>query len=224
MKTDNFKNDSKISEMISKYFDENFFDLLNTFQYKRVGWANAEEKRKQRAGIDIELITPNGNTVNIDEKAKIQGLINQKVEKIAFELNAWSKDGWFVNDNIKTDYYAIEALSATTENEDNLQPEDITQALLMLVKKQDIFDYLKENYSITKSLLKSDATDLLYNNVRKTYYPAKPTDRDLYLTITRRFNSCPVNLVLYTEMLQRLPHTKMFLISNNGIKKLTKYI
>lgn len=74
----------------------------------------------QYGGVDTSI-----GKLNIDEKFKIRGLMNQVLQYPSLEVSFLNKsgyvnDGWFVNDDLSTDYYAYIGVSASVDHESQL--------------------------------------------------------------------------------------------------------
>lgn len=212
-----YKDDQRLEAIASKFLDDNFYAVFKS----RVPVARYSDTWHQYGGVDTSI-----GKLNIDEKFKIKGLMNQVLQYPSLEISFVNKggiiqDGWFVNDNLSTDYYAYIGVSASVDNESELTSESqISAADILMFKKQEVIDLVEEE--TTMQQLKDDATDLRneyrgYSNYkqRKTY-----PHRKFWLTFSKGMSERPINLVLPRKTLEGLPSTKHFIVYTN--KKVRK--
>ncbi len=112
-RTQQWDRDTAIEQMASEFLDKNFYPVFsNKAIIKR-----HSDLYHQFGGIDVTI-----NSTNFDEKAKVKGCLNQVLEYIGLECSLLNKagniqDGWFLNGNLSTDFYAIIGLSASCGND-----------------------------------------------------------------------------------------------------------
>ena len=196
-----FKDDLNVADEIAKFVDTYFWAKTKA-KIERIPYDTYEHKQMQRRGIDLIATSPNGMQIKIDEKAKISGLVNKEIEKTSVEIISWGNDGWFINEDNETDFYAFITISCdnSVEEEKDIRFENITEANYILINKKGLKKWLENEYELTADRLRNDAMDLLQYNVRKgNYIPKNNTNKPLYLTCSRKYSSIPVNLVLYME-------------------------
>lgn len=182
------------------------------------------------------------NNINFDEKCKYQGLLNKVLVTPGFECSMLNKaneiqDGWFLNDNLSTDFYAIISLSCTVDDDRQLSSSSQISAVDVLwLYKKDVIDYVTSfegrDGKITIEQLKRDVEQLRFNgdnNVTDVFgnravdskgrarfkYPHKK----YWLTYSTRLEEKPINLVLLRDDLEKLPHSKHFIVTKEKVVK-----
>lgn len=210
-RADKYKTDMLIEAGVSRFLDDNFYGKLKADTHR---W---KDKEHQFAGIDTTI-----NHTNFDEKIKIRGCLNSVYGCPSFEVSLLNKgnevqDGWFCQP-LSTDYYAFigvysygndeNAVSATTQ---------ISACDVLWVKKQDVVDMVEEQMTIDE--MKADAEELREDDFdtmqkkRKTY-----SHRKFWLTFSAWMHEKPVNLVVPRDTLEKLPHSRHFIITRTGVK------
>lgn len=86
------------------------------------------------------------SVLNIDEKAKYRGCLNQIQQYPSFEVSYINKsgirqDGWFTNNSLCTDYYSFIGVYSYITDESKLSNVDSISAIdILFVKKSDVID------------------------------------------------------------------------------------
>lgn len=149
----------------------------------------------------------------------------------SFELQFTNKsgnrqDGWFISDKMQTDYYAYIGVFSTTLDENSLTADNAISAVDMLwVKKSDVKDMVREQIddeSLQKDIAELQDDDCLdklmgwnLGKVRKRYPHGK-----FWITYSANLKEKPVNLVTTRATLEKLPHSRHFVVTRERIKKL----
>lgn len=203
--------DSQVEKNISRFMDEYFY---KNFPYERV-----QDKKRQLQGIDVCL-----NGINIDEKVKFKGgFLNKILNYPSFEISFRNRkfeiqDGWFVKKDLKTDYYAFIAVfgEKIKDDKDLLEYENIDYLDVLLIKKQDVLDYVGDLDVIIKN-----AEELRKNFQHYCDFGNKFRFKmgKFYLTLSRQFFEQPVNLVLKRSVIEKFQHSKHYIIRKNGFEK-----
>ena len=142
-----------------------------------------------------------------------------------------------MNDNLSTDFYAIISLSCTVDDDRQLSSSNqISAADVLWVYKKDVIDYVTSfeghDGEITLEQLKRDAQQLRFNgdnNVTDAFgnravdskgrarfkYPHKK----YWLTYSTTKEEKPINLVLLRDDLEKLPHTRHFIVTKEEVRK-----
>lgn len=204
------KNDEKIESEVAKFLDKYYYGKL---KHKT---SRITDGIKQCKGIDVEMTAANNRIVNIDEKCKIRGLLNQVIPWPSFEIITKNKygnyfEGWFVNQNNVTDYYAFISVFANTDDENAVTENNITKIVYLMVKKDDVYNFVK----LSPITLMQDAESLrndIYGRDRKSYKDG------MWLKYSVNKREQPVNLVMTRDKIKTLPHTLEFEITRNTIK------
>lgn len=105
--------DTAIEQMAADFLDKHFYPIFGD----KAKVTRYTDKYHQVGGIDVSI-----NNTNFDEKCKYQGLLNKVLATPSFECSLKNKanqiqDGWFLNSNLSTDYYAIISLSCTVDDD-----------------------------------------------------------------------------------------------------------
>lgn len=169
----------------------------------------------QKSGVDGYLTIPFLGIYNAltDEKAGAH-YVNTPIKTYLMELSQITKagkevDGWFLSENNKTEYYILMYLWAQVpqyEKEGKMVSEwqkikegNITLVEYYLVKKSDIFDYLK-NCGFDRERLKK-AVDYLRNNPS---IDRVNTPYGFKFVISRSFKECPVNICIERKVYNKI--------------------
>lgn len=227
--------DTAIEQIAAQFLDENFYPIFT----KKAEVKRYTDTYHQFGGIDVSI-----STLNFDEKAKYKGCLNDVAQYVGFEcsiLNRAGKiqDGWFMNQSLSTDYYAIISLSATTDDESKLSSVDqISAADVLWVKKQDVLDFI--HWSIDAQDLANDISSIRETNNKiekdengwyslmpdclgysKAYngkYRTKYDHGNFWLTYSYDMHEQPVNIVLRRSTLEScLKHTKHFIVTKGKV-------
>lgn len=208
-RAEKYKIDSLIEASVAEFLDDNFYTKLSAETHR---W---NDKEHQFAGIDTTI-----NTTNFDEKIKIRGCLNTVYGCPSFELSFMNKgnqiqDGWFCQE-LSTDYYAFIGVYSYSNDENAISATSAISACDVLwVKKSDVVDMVEENMTIDQ--MKTDATELreddfdVMQKKRKTY-----PHRKFWLTYSPYLHEKPVNLVVPRETLEKLPHSRHFIVKKSG--------
>lgn len=197
-----FKSDLEKEKRLSQLLDSCYSKHLKQYSFVRV-----HEKEKQLDGID--LLFKNKKTKSIfyiDEKAQLD-YVNENLPTFAFELNYVKngaiKEGWFLDKNKKTDFYAL--ITAIYEDE----PTKFTSCIITFVNRIKLLDLLKLKGITKKTLLeKYRLTNLPHGKtVLKELNPY--TEGYLYHSKNNKAEQ-PINLILRLD----------WLLINNTAKKL----
>lgn len=223
-----YNRDTKIEQITAQFLDNYFYPVFES-KATVIRYLDAYH---QFGGIDVSI-----NETNFDEKVKVYGYLNKVQEYIGFECslkikNGQIQDGWFLNDNLSTDYYSVIGLSAEVNDVKNLTDvSSITAADVLWIKKSDVFDLL-DTHDISFETLKTDTkeirdrgnnnkTDIFGHTALdrtgkcRTQYPKIPC----CLTYSTKMFEQPVNLVFERKTLESLPHTTHFVVTRNKVSK-----
>lgn len=211
-RADKYKTDMLIEAGVAKFLDDNFYGKLKAETHR---WNDTEH---QFAGIDTSI-----NNTNFDEKIKIRGCLNTVYGCPSFEVSLLNRgnevqDGWFCQ-QLSTDYYAFIGVYSYGNDENAISSTSAISACDVLwVKKSDVVAMVEEQMTIDQ--MKSDAAELReYDFVtmqkkRKTY-----PHRKFWLTYSAWMHEKPVNLVVPRDTLEKLPHSKHFIVTKEKVRK-----
>jgi len=192
--------DTKVEKEISLFLDEKFYPSINA---KIVRHLDIET---QMQGVDVSLSYKDLHDVPVDEKA-MSHYINEDLPTFAFELSFLNKDnvieGWFPDENKKTEYYLLIWIWATKDGD--IIKDDITKLELCLVSRSKISDYLTQRgYSPTQ--LREKANQIRVADIDGAI--DKSPGSDFYFYLSKRLVEAPVNVVIRKSILAGLAYEK----------------
>lgn len=194
---------------------------MDEYFYPRLGreFSRYQDEEHQFAGIDVSV-----GKARFDEKLKVRGCLNQAYGWPSFEVSFVNRagevqNGWFASP-LSTDYYAFIGVYSYGTDENAISDSSAISACNVLwVKKQDVVDAVERLTGFRK--MKKDAAELREDpfvdseGKGRVRYP----HRKFWLTFSSRLAEQPVNLVFPRDELRRLPHTRCFVITRDGVKK-----
>lgn len=221
------RQDMRAESELGKFMDEAFYSKLHDNQGNPVKFIRYEELDKQKQGIDV-CLEVRGKSYLIDEKASLY-YSNAMIPTFAFEVEfiqpRYGKHviGWLLNEQLKTEYYMLiwPNVKCDGENEwkrisiNELKKNDFTIVEAMLIRKQDILTYLKNNFwdkkriiSLAEKLRDAKNTDGLLPNKKD----------DFYFTYTKGLAEKPINIVIRKKVLRKLALADWFISRENYAK------
>ena len=140
----NRKNDEKQEKIINSYLLEKYFCKI---------MPNAElvfDTDLQVAGADVSVELSNGRTTYFDIKAQSSAkYINDPRPTFCLEVSSLNRygeefEGWFINDELITDYYTFVWIHEAKTNSQNriVSPNDIYKLEVMTVSKKKLKKYI----------------------------------------------------------------------------------
>ena len=140
----NRKNDEKQEKIINSYLLEKYFHKISP---------NAElvfNTDLQVAGADVSVELSDGRTTYFDIKAQSSAkYINDPRPTFCLEVSSLNRygeefDGWFINDELITDYYTFVWVHDARVNSQNriASPDDIYKLEVMTVSKKKLKKYI----------------------------------------------------------------------------------
>ena len=210
-RSEKYKADQLVEAGVSQFLDDNFYGKLKAETHR---WNDIEH---QFAGIDTSI-----NNTNFDEKIKIRGCLNTVYGCPSFEVSLLNRgnevqDGWFCQ-QLSTDYYAFIGVYSYGNDENAISSTSAISACDVLwVKKSDVVAMVEEQMTIDQ--MKSDAAELREDDFmpmqkkRKTY-----SHRKFWLTFSAWMHEKPVNLVVPRDTLEKLPHSRHFIVAKGKVK------
>lgn len=204
---------------VAEFMDTYFYQKMEKRHKDKISFTRIKDKDRQLQGIDVVVKTKDG-TYNVDEKTAIY-YSNAMIPTFAFELeslqgehNNVATKGWFINNELKTDYYMLiwSNVKCTKSVEDgktiwirkNVQQitvDDFTILEIMLIHR----NVLKR---AVQSDLKMDDIRLLElakriraksgNGIEK-----KPLFAGINVQLSGQLSEKPVNLVIQKSYLKK---------------------
>ena len=164
----------------------------------------------------------------IDEKAAVY-YSNAMIPTFAFEIDSIQRghaepvQGWFVNDNVQTEYYMLIWPNVKCICRDSqwvrkeigsLRRDDFTIIEAMLIEKSDIRDVL-ERKGYGKSRLLEYARQLRAGYEADNTVKEKELDDKVKILLSGQLAEKPINLIIRKEMLRDMAKG-IYLISADG--------
>lgn len=188
--------DHRVDAEVMKWMDKNFYPSIGATIVRH------EDRAMQLAGVDVSLTLGDLTNVAVDEKAATH-YINKNLQTYSFELssiqNGILRDGWFLRDDLKTQFYMLIYLSA--RNEWDVRAEDITGVDAILVSKKALQDYMakrgwpKERLMTYTQTIRDKGVGGAIDRRREMPY---------YFSYSDKFVEKPVNLIIRREQLEAL--------------------
>ena len=219
--------DIKAEKSLAEFMDAYFYSKLSatdgsTFRYTRI-----HDREQQLNGVDI-CIEIGDRKINIDEKASFY-YSNAMIPTFAFELDSIQRghvnpvSGWFINDDLLTDYYMLIWPNIKCEQKDgvwvrkaisSIKKNDFTIVEAMMVSKLELREFIR-CLGYSKDLLIKYA-----KRIRSEYYGVDEQKTELLIDGLKIMYSGgiaekPVNLVINKRILRELAK-KVYLISQDG--------
>ena len=186
--------DTKQEHIVNKFLETEFFAKLGK-PYEMV-----YDFDRQIKGIDVVV-----GGKNIDIKAQSSPrYINNPTDTYILELQFLNKygkemDGWFLNDDLETDFYAFVWIPVATTNVDGslTSPYDIKETYLMVVDKNRMKDYILSRHP--KESLKEMCRKARKRDERVSYY----IDDGLKFSFSPKLAEKPCNIVASRGFLKK---------------------
>lgn len=208
--------DELMEGICAGYIDKYLFGKLQGHTVRR-----NSDAETQILGEDLEWVTPSGKRLNIDEKAKTQGLINKVLMYPSFEILCRNRNGdyfesWFINPrNISTHYSMISI--ATRDGGYPRDSEDISAMVYGIVSKDALYGYLS-SIGLSRSDLLGDARGISGVETVKTYR-RDDNGKAVYLKCSASRDEQPVNLVVRRDILRKKGIIKEIYITKDKFER-----
>lgn len=255
-----FETEKKVSDFLDKYFYSKLKSDEVISDFKRISIDNSDsiilqvdgddlkESKLQLKGVDIIISkqNKNGSLTNslIDEKCCIY-FANDNIGTFSFELLAKGKEeqenyGWFIREDLKTEFYFLLWPTVNQELHDkyvskdskghkrteekielisHITPEDFTKFYGILIKKSKLKEALAE---------KGLSNDVLYKKAKEIRASKKTgridfvRSRDIfyyyYSSESSQYEEQPINILIKQFKLKELA-TSQYIIYKNRYKK-----
>lgn len=221
-----YKRDQEVESITASFLDEYFYSKVKSKSIVQ----RYHDEEHQFSGIDISI-----NETNLDEKVKYYGCLNQVQQYIGFECSFINKagnvqTGWYLNEDLKTDYYAIIGLYTTVDDSDLLTSVNQISSVDVLWCRKTAIDNLLARNGKSKLEIKSDV-EKFRAEYTPSFYQGKQRKKyesisDFWLTLSKHLKEQPINLVIPRQILEALPFSKHFIVTREKvsiIKNSTKF-
>lgn len=209
--------DMNAESELARFLDENLYaKLLEEGNFCSI--ERMTEKELQLQGIDV-VVKTQSSVGYIDEKAQLY-YINKDIPTFAFELqflkNGRIIEGWFLNDDLKTDHYLLVWPFASVTDVKMLKKEDFIKLDALMISKEKLrreLAYLR----LDKETLANTAA-----NIRRTNTSGKvPTGiQGIYYVASdaSKYVEAPINIVVAKTRLIALADAR-YEITKDGFRR-----
>lgn len=226
------RQDMNAEQQLAEFMDCYFYSKVSADTNNAVKFERVTNPKLQLEGIDVCAKYGNKKSY-IDEKAMLY-YCNMMIPTFAFEIDSIQKgysepiEGWFLNDNLKTDYYMLIWPNVKCEKNDSnsfvrkdirfLRKKDFTIIEAMLINKKDIRTYVERN-GFNKDCLIEYAKRYREINEMKTTRENDELFPGGKLFYSGHLAEKPVNIVISKEALKSISKS-IYLISADGYAKI----
>lgn len=205
----------KENDIMSEYMRLNYYaKLLNDDGSRVTDYKRITDIEEQKKGIDV-IYTQNGTTFRVDEKAQMDYIYSEKpLPTFSLEILNGSSNamGWFVNDELKTEYYMFIWPHADGKP---LSVDRIEYAYYVLINKKKLRNEVEIRFKKDKSQLLEYARRMTKGKMGEEVrdksgecigfrYKQDGFDDDGYLYYTLSKAERPVNLVVRRCWLEKI--------------------
>lgn len=210
--------DMNAESELAEFLDENLYSQL-LGEGKFLSIERMTEKEQQLQGIDVTAKTQNA-VFYIDEKAQLY-YINKNIPTFAFELQFLKGgrviEGWFLNDELKTDHYLLIWPFASVTDVKELKKENFTKLDALMISKEKLRRELaslgldKETLARKAYQLRSTRTyGKIITGIQGVYYFASDPSK---------YAEAPINIVVSKARLIALADAH-YEITMNGFSRI----
>ena len=144
--------DNKDEKIVGQFLDTYFYPTFTTTVTRNT------DKETQIQGLDVTVTNPQGYSYTIDEKAATRWA-GRNLQTFAHEISSVNVsgntyDGWLLDFHSASDYLVEVWIDGVSTTDGRIYKyDDITDATVVLIKKSDLYHYLKSK-NISSSKLK----------------------------------------------------------------------
>ena len=195
--------DMAAEQALASYMDEYFYArLIETGELSAV--ERIHDIEMQKKGVDV-IAEKNDDKAYIDEKGQLY-YINQGLPTFAFELG-YLKDGrscigWLLNDELLTSRYFLLWPEAETDDLSILTKDMFTSVYGMMIKKEDLINFLDENGLFRETLLRVEKE--LRRQGKQGKHRSLMDGVYFFLSSSESYSEAPINLVISKKILREL--------------------
>ena len=158
--------DERDEKIVAKYLDTYFYPTFTVTTTRNT------DKETQISGLDVTVTDSEGYNYTIDEKAATHW-VGRNLQTFAHEVSSVNVsgityDGWLLDFNSTSDYL-VEVWVDDAKDTTLTDYTDITDITIALIKKQDLWNYLKHK-NISSIKLKELGEKLRNFNMSYEYY------------------------------------------------------
>lgn len=223
-----FEGDRRNEILMNQFMRVNYYLKLLNSDGSSVESEFISDETRQKQGVDVIFFRDNKKYV-IDEKAQMDYIYREEgpLGTFALELlnSSSGKIGWFINDDLETEYYMFIWPHA---NARLISVDNIEYAQYALVERCRLKEMIEKRYQSAERLreyalrLSKGCLEGATEQNNRLYYKRAPFDDNAYLVYTRKPTGekegkveKPVNLVVKKAMIEKVAEEKGVLIRNN---------
>lgn len=223
-----FEGDRRNEALMNQFMRMYYYSKLLNSDGSSVKSEFISDESRQKQGVDVIFLRDKKKYV-IDEKAQIDYIYRTEgpLGTFALELlnSSSGKIGWFINDELETEYYMFIWPHADGRL---MSVNNIEYAQYALVEKSRLKEMIEKRYQSVERLreyalrLSKGSLEGATEQNNRLYYKRDPFDDNAYLVYTREPTGKkegkvekPVNLVVKKAMLEMVAEEKGVLKRNN---------
>ena len=200
----NRKEDSRLELIVNEFLDDYFY----TKEFDKARWV--VEKEEQLKGIDVYLTSEKQglNEAKVDVKSAVK-YSNRYLPTFSLELSfigyrGGEKIGWFLNDELETEYYLLLYPRSEKYYTEMIFKDDIDYIDYYLVKKDDLMKFFNSR-GYDKERLKKVSDDMR-EEYAKTGGDKLSWDSDsenFHFVLSGKLAEKPVNAVVKRQVYEK---------------------
>lgn len=220
--------DQQAENVVCGFLKKYLFDAMiaNTHSSTRaVEWMNQMlDKKRQLRGVDFQLYrTDKKEPYKIDAKAQVS-VVNAGYPTFCQELlsyqNGYPVDGWFINDDLTTQFYAYTYIKAESDDQTLLSEDTIKSLYVIFVDKKVLRHYCKLCLGMDERTLRDCAKQISKHSGSKElsdFFKKMIPDKRIHFTESKELSEAPVNLIVSIDLLQELSIAQ-YEVDKNGYR------
>jgi hypothetical protein len=213
-----FKDDNNAEKVLGEFIEKYLYKPLEK-DSKIAQYIRMSDKENQKKGIDVEIYENNIRHI-VDEKSALH-YMNDGIPTFALELSYYDKVGWFIRDDLSTDYYMLiwpyvekELYDKYVTDKKNLKKKQVRELLknitvdsfttieCILISKKAIYEWLNE-INIDKKYLENKVKEI--NASKQSGKFDGLNDNHYYIrSKSEEYNETPINLIIRKPILEEL--------------------
>ena len=216
-----FEGDRRNEALVNQFMKVHYYSKLLNSDGTSAKSEFINDESRQKQGVDV-ILSKDKKRYIIDEKAQMDYIYrtNGPLGTFALELlnSSSGKVGWFINDNLETEYYMFIWPHADGRL---VSVNNIEYAQYALVEKNKLKDVIERRYQSADRLreyalrLSRGSLDGTTEQYNRLYYKRPPFDENAYLVYTKEPTEDdngkverPVNLVVKKILIEGIAEDK----------------
>lgn len=200
----NRKEDSRLELIVNEFLDDYFY----TKEFDKARWV--VEKEEQLKGIDVYLTSEKQglNEAKVDVKSAVK-YSNRYLPTFSLELSfigyrGGEKIGWFLNDDLETEYYLLLYPRSEKYYTEMIFKDDIDYIDYYLVKKDDLMKFFNSrgyDKERLKEVSKEMREEFAENGGDKI--TRESGSENFHFTLSGKLAEQPVNVVVKRQVYEK---------------------